>query len=183
MADGKYVVLARFDYETDQKMRELQENLREEGYIKAISEWPPHITIAAYENASIDEILHWTEDFSSKHSVLDVMLASIGIFPPGSEHTEMAVLFASPTQSKNLIEFYYAFHERLDEHCGNLGWWYSARFGNPVIHSTIGIFEIKKMQKALEIIFRQPMYYEAKIKVLEVYTYPMKLIRRFELRG
>lgn len=182
MADGKYVVLARFDDKTDQKLITLQASLRKEGYIKAISEWPPHITIAAYESAPIDEILHWTEDFSSKHSAFDIMLSSLGILPPGGEHTETAVLYASPTQTKQLIAFYYAFHEKLDEHCGNLGWFYSAKFGHPVMHSTIGIFEIKEMQKALEMIFTQPIFGLTKIIALEVYTYPMELIKRFELK-
>lgn len=180
MADNKYVVLARFDDKTDRKLRTLQASLCEEGYIKAISEWPPHITIAAYETAPIDEILHWTENFSSRHSEFDIMFVSLGILPPGGEHTETAVLYASPTQTKSLIDFYYSFHERLDEHCGNLGWFYSAKFGHPVMHSTIGIFEIKQMQKALEMIFKQPIGL-AKINALEVYTYPMELIQRFKL--
>lgn len=183
MMDKKYVVLARYDDVTDQKLTTLQANLREEGYIKAISEWPPHITIAAYESASIDEILHWTEDFSSKHSAFDIMLPSLGIFPPGGENSETAVLFAAPAQTIKLIEFYYAFHERLDEYCGNLGWLYSAKFGHPVMHSTIGMFEIKQMQKALEMILAQPLFGMAKIIALEVYTYPMELIQRYELCG
>ena len=181
MADTKYVVLARFDDITDQKIANLQANLRHEGYIKAIPDWPPHMTIAAYESASIDEILHWTDDFSSKHPVFEIMLHSLGILPPGGEHTETAVLFASPAQTRKLIEFYYAFHERLDEHCGDLGWFYSAKFGHPVMHSTIGIFEIRQMQKALEMILAQPLFGMAKIVALEVYTYPMELIRRYAL--
>lgn len=183
MTDRKYVVLARYDDITDQMLSALQANLRDEGYIQAISEWPPHITIAAYEIASIDEILQWTEDFSSKRSAFDICLRSLGILPPGGEHKETAVLFAAPTQTKRLIEFYYAFHERLDEYCGNLGWFYSVKFGHPVMHTTIGIFEIKRMQKALEIILAQPVFGLAKIIALEVYTYPMELIKRFELSG
>ncbi len=181
ISKGKHVVIARFDEKTDQKLITLQTSLRKEGYIKAISEWPPHITIAAYESAPLDEILQWTEDFSSKHSAFDIMLASLGIFPPRGEPAETAVLYASTTQSRQLIAFYYAFHEKLDEHCGNLGWFYSAKFGHPVMHSTIGVFKIKEMQKALEIIFTQPIFGLTKIVALEVYTYPMKLIRRFEL--
>ena len=183
MAERKYVVLARFDDITDQKLKALQANLRDEGYIQAISEWPPHMTIAAYESASIDEIMQWTEDFSSRHSAFDICLHSLGILPPGGEYAETVVLFASPTQTKKLIEFYYAFHERLDEHCGNLGWFYSAKFGHPVIHSTIGIFEIKQMQKAIEVILKQPVFGMARIIALEVYTYPMELIQRYELGG
>ena len=56
----------------------------------------------------------------------------------------------------------------------------SAEFGHPVMHSTIGIFKIKQMQKALEMIFKQPIVL-AKINALEVYTYPMELIQRFKL--
>lgn len=182
MADRKYVVIARFDDETEHKFIKLQESLIENGYSKAISEWPPHITIAAYESISINELLRWTKEFSSKQSVLGIMLSSLGIFPPGGEHTETAVLFASPTQTKKLIEFYYAFHERLDEYCGKLGWFYSAKFGHPVMHSTIGKFDIKQMQKALEIIFAQPIFGPVKINALEVYTYPMELIQRVELK-
>ncbi len=182
MASGKYVVLARFDDKTDQKRMTLQANLLKEGCIKAISEWPPHITIAAYESASIDEILHWTENFSSKHPAFDIVLSSLGIFPPQDKNNETVVLYASPTQTKQLIAFYYAFHEKLDEHCGNLGWYYSAKFGHPVIHSTIGIFKFKKLEKSLEIIFAQPIFGLTKIIALEVYTYPMELIRRFELK-
>ena len=80
-----------------------------------------------------------------------------------------------------MIDFYYAFHEKLDDYCGNLGWWYSAKFGYPSIHSTIGIFEVAQMQKAMEMIFEQQVFGLAKIVSLEVYTYPMELIERFDL--
>jgi len=92
------------------------------------------------------------------------------------------VLYASPAQSKNLIEFYYAFHEKLDEYCGKLGFWYSKKFGYPAIHSTIGIFEVMAMQKAIEIIFEHKIFGLAKINALEVYTYPMELIKRYDLK-
>jgi 2'-5' RNA ligase len=178
---ANYVVIARFDNETNEKLNTLRKHLCEEGYIKAISEWPPHITIAAYENVDIHALLQWTEEFSKKYLTFDVMLASLGVLPPGGERTETAVLYASPSQSIDLIEFYYAFHEKLDEHCGNLGWWYSKKFGYPAIHSTIGIFEVAQMQKAMELIFEQRIFGKAKIIALEVYTYPMELIERFDL--
>ena len=59
--------------------------------------------------------------------------------------------------------------------------WYSAKFGYPAIHSTIGIFEVAQMQKAMKMIFEQRIFGLAKIVSLEVYTYPMELIERFEL--
>lgn len=37
------------------------------------------------------------------------------------------------------------------------------------------------MQKALEIIFNERVFCETEITALELYTYPMRLIKRFEL--
>ena len=55
-------------------------------------------------------------------------------------------------------------------------------YGNPIMHSTIGIFDVASMQKALEIIFDEGVFGETKITALEIYTYPMRLIKRFELK-
>lgn len=181
MSTRNYVVIARFDNETTEKFNALQKQLYEAGYIKAISNWPPHITIAAYEGVDINLLLDWTEKFLEKYSVFDIMLSSLGVLPPGGEHTDTAVLYASPSQTKNLVEFYYDFHEKLDEYCANLGWLYSAKFGHPVIHSTIGILKVTQMQKAMEIVFENQIFGMTKIIALEVYTYPMELIKRFEL--
>lgn len=182
MNNKNYVVVARFDNEINEKLNTLRSHLYEDGYIKANSEWPPHITIAAYESVDIHALLQWTEEFSKKHPVFDVLLSSLGVLPPGGEHTETAVLFASPSPSRELIDFYYAFHEKLDEYCGNLGWMYSAKCVHPyAIHSTIGIFEVARMQRAMEMIFAHQICGMAQITALEIYTYPMELIQRFDL--
>ena len=182
MSSKNYCVLVRFDDKTTEKLNTLRTHLYNEGYTKAISEWPPHITIAAYENVDINTLLQWTKAFAKKHSAFDVSLSSLGVLPPGGEHAETAVLYAAPSQSKGLIDFYYAFHEILDDCCGNLGWWYSATFGYPAIHATIGMFEITQMQKAMEAVFEQQIFGKATIVALEVYTYPMELIERIALK-
>lgn len=176
-----YVVIARFDNETNEKMSTLHKHLCVEGCVETISEWPPHITLAAYESISISALLQWTERFTQKRSPFEVMFASVGILPPGGEHTNTVVLYASPSQSADLISFYYAFHEELDEYCGDLGWWYSKKCGYPVIHSTIGFVSVLSIQKTMELIFAHHIFCMAEINALEVYTYPMKLIKRFDL--
>jgi len=50
---ANYVVMVRFDEETDKKILRLQEKLIANGYQNAMNSWPPHITIAAYEG--VDE--------------------------------------------------------------------------------------------------------------------------------
>jgi hypothetical protein len=177
-----YVVVARFDNKTTDKLNVLRKLLYETGYMASVSEWPPHITIAAYEGDNINLLLTRTKEFSEKHPAFEIMLPSLGILPPGGEHPDTAVLYVSPAQTKKLIDFYYAFHEKLDEYCGKLGWLYSARFGHPVMHSTIGIFKVAQLQKAIEIIFENKIFGITKITALEVYTYPMELIKRFALK-
>ena len=182
MSRKNYAVIARFDHSTDEKLTKLTKHLLGYNDIDAYSEWPPHITLSAYEGVDIDTLLDWTGEFADKHSAFDISLSSLGVFPPGGQHTETAVLYVSPAQSRELIDFYYAFHERLDEFCGGLGWLYSAKFGYPAIHATIGIFKVAEMQGAMEEIFRAGIFGMAKITALEVYTYPMELIRRFDLK-
>lgn len=180
---ANYVVVAWFDDEMTEKLIALRKKLHNENHLKAISEWQPHITIAAYENVDIQALLQWTEAFAKAHSAFDISLSTLGVFPPYGEHTETAVLYASPSQSKSLVDFYYAFHEKLDDYCGKLGWLYSAKWGYPAIHSSIGVFEVSRIQKAMETIFVSQTFEKAKITALEVYTYPMELIHRFELNN
>jgi hypothetical protein len=54
---GNYVVVARFNDEATEKLNFLRRMLYEKGLLKEISEWEPHITIAAYENVDIAKLL------------------------------------------------------------------------------------------------------------------------------
>jgi len=181
MSKRNYVVIARFDDTTTQKLHDLRLQLRKKGIIDKPSEWPPHITIAAYEGVDIESLLQWTEDFTGRHAAFGIMLSALGVFPPRGKLSKTAVLYAAPSQSKELVDFYYAFHERLDEFCGDLGWLYSAKHGHPVMHSTIGSCGIRKLNKTAKMILSRQIFGNAKFTALEVYTYPMELIRRFDL--
>ena len=175
-----YVVLARFDEEKDNQINILRKLLVDEGY--SIPEWPPHITIAAYENFDEELLCNWTADFASKHTKQKVVLNSLSIFPPGGENAETAVLCLDPAHSKTFVDFYYDFHQKHEEYCTGIGWYNSISHNNPIIHATIGIIKVKEMQKAMELVFSQRIFGYAVINALEVYTYPMRLIERFGLQ-
>lgn len=181
MTMANYVAMVRFDETTDHKLLRLQEELKANGYQKAISEWPPHITIAAYEGADEQDLLQWAEEYTVRQYRFKVGLFALSILPPGGEHKETAVLCLNPSHSKTLVNFYYGFHEKFEDYCTGIGWYNSIRHGNPIMHSTIGVFDVTTMQKAQEIIFTSGVFCEAEISALELYTYPMRLIRRFEL--
>ena len=174
-----YVVLARFNEEKERQIMELRDRLVAEGY--SVPEWPPHITLAAYENIDEASLCEWTNSFCSSHTKIKVAIHSLNILPPGGKQNETAVLCFAPAHSKTFVDFYYAFHEKHEEYCTGIGWFNSIVHGNPVVHSTIGIFNVKELQKAMEIVFTCGIFGEAEITALEIYTYPMQLIRRYSL--
>ena len=178
---SNYVVIARFDEETDKKIISLRKQMVDAGY--SVPEWPPHITIAAYENFDGDLLCEWTSEFVSKQSEkIEIALYSMSILPPGGEHLETAVLCLDPAHSKPFVDFYYSFHEKHEEYCTGIGWYNSITHGNPIIHATIGIVQVKELQKAIELIVSSDVFGKTEITALEVYTYPMKLIQRFNLK-
>lgn len=177
---SNYVVIARFDDSTNVKIMDLQKTLTEAGY--SVQQWPPHITIAAYENFDEKLICDWTEQFCKTHYKLNVGLNSLSILPPGGEHSDTAVVCLAPAHSKAFVDFYYDFHAKHEEYCTGIGWFNSISHGNPSIHSTIGVVNINEMQETMKLIFQSGIFGEVEIVALEVYTYPMRLIHRYELK-
>ena len=99
----KYVVIARFDDDTNQKMLSLRDKLMSKGY--SVQEWPPHITLAAYENCDEESIKDWIRSFVKSYHEIEVGMNSITILPPSDEHTETAVLCFVPTHKKRFCRF------------------------------------------------------------------------------
>ena len=176
---SNYVVLARFGNQKDKEVMKLNTALSGAGYI--ISEWPFHITMAAYENLDINLLCEWTSEFALMHKKQKISFSSVSILPPGGEHTETAVLCLNPAHSKKFVDFYYDFHEKNEEYCTGIGSLNSIAEDQPIMHATIATVGIKEMQKALELIFSENVFGEAEMNALEIYTYPMKMVKRFAL--
>ena len=170
------IVLARFDEEKDSQIGILRKALSDVGY--SIPEWPFHITIAVYENIEKELLCNWTKEFASKHKKQKFIFNSLASFPPRGEQNEV-VLFLPPSHSKTFVDFYYDFHQQYEEYCTGIGWHNSITHDNPIFHATIGATNMKEMQKAMEIIFTHNIFGCAEINALEVYTYPMKLLKSF----
>lgn len=177
---GNYVVLARFNADAEKRMLDVRKQLTTNGF--EVPEWPPHITLAAYEHIQEEAVCAWTSLFSSRHKKQKIALSAMSVLPPGGEYTQTAVLCLEPAHSKAFVDFYYAFHQNLEEYCTGIGQYNSITHGNPIIHSTIATVKVHQLQKAQEIIFTQQVFGMAEIIALEVYTYPMRLIERFELK-
>lgn len=174
---SNYVIIARFDSATDQKLNKLRKSFTDAGY--SVPEWPVHITMAAYENMDEKLICDWTEGFCKNHKSVNVNLCSLGTFLPNENNS---VLYFAPTYSKTFVDFYYDFHQKYEEYCTGIGRYNSIKDDSPSIHCTIVEIATEDLQSAMELVFDSDCFRQAKITALEVYTYPMRIIKRFDLK-
>lgn len=175
---SQYVVLARFDKNTEEKLLNLRREMTNAGY--ASSEWPPHITLAAYEDLDAEALCDWTAEFVREHTRQKLAFGSVSLLPYAT-HRETAVLCLNPVHSKSFVDFYYAFHEKYESFCKGIGASSAVSEEKPVIHCTLGVMRITELQDALELVFKNDVFAQAEVTALEIYTYPMRLIKRFDL--
>ena len=174
---SNYVVIARFDNATDKKLNKLRKSFINTGY--SVPEWPVHITMAAYENIDEKLICNWTEEFCTNHKSVNVNLCSLGTFPPNKNSN---VLYLAPAYSKTFIDFYYDFHQKYEKYCTGIGRYNSIINDSPSIHCTVAEVNTVDLQNAMKLVFDSNCFGQAEITALEVYTYPMILIKRFSLK-
>lgn len=87
---NRYVVLARFDKNTEEKLIALRREMTNAGY--ASSEWPPHITLAAYEDLDAEALCDWTGEFVREHTRQKLTFGSVSLSAAVCTHRETAVL-------------------------------------------------------------------------------------------
>ena len=137
---NRYVVLARFDKNTEEKLIALRREMTNAGY--ASSEWPPHITLAAYEDLDAEALCDWTGKFVREHTRQKLAFGSVSLLPPYATHRETAVLCLNPVHAKPFVDFYYAFHEKYESFCKGIGSFSAVSEDKPVIHCTLSVVRI-----------------------------------------
>ena len=157
----------------------LRREMTNAGY--ASSEWPPHITLAAYEDLDAEALCDWTGEFVREHTRQKLAFGSVSLLPPYATHRETAVLCLNPVHAKPFVDFYYAFHEKYESFCKGIGSFSAVSEDKPVIHCTLSVVRITELQDALELVFQNDVFTQAEVTALEIYTYPMRLIKRFDL--
>ena len=86
-----------------------------------------------------------------------------------------------PVHAKPFVDFYYAFHEKYESFCKGIGSFSAVSEDKPVIHCTLSVVRVTELQDALELVFQNDVFTQAEVTALEIYTYPMRLIKRFDL--
>lgn len=179
----KHVVIARFDDAANAVLNEwkaMADKIQNTSYEDSAA-WPPHISIAAYEDVNISKLCDWVSEYTSKNPQIEVCFASLGVFAHGRQH-ETDVIYASPANSIEFTNFYYGFHSRLDEFAGEYGRNYTAKYKHPVFHSTITVCSNQDFNSVFDRLREEFHVIKGKITALEIYENPIKLICRYELR-
>lgn len=147
----------------------------------ASSEWPPHITLAAYEDLDAEALCDWNGEFVRRAHApkADVRLcepsAAVCHAPrnrravpePGARKAFCRFLLCVPRKIRVVLQR----HRQLLRRFG----------GQAVIHCTLSVVRITELQDALELVFQNDVFTQAEVTALEIYTYPMRLIKRFDL--
>lgn len=181
MNKNKLVVIARLDHVGNQilsDMKQIAHSLQHRLYANS-SDWPPHVTIAAYEGMDEKELCNYTSEFAATHSAFDITFQELRIFPR-AVGLETEVIYASPAPSATLSAFHRKFHARYDEYCGDYGW-QSAK-ADYTFHSTITICHTDDTCVIMDELRRQFVPFTAYITALEIYRNPCQFVSRFELK-
>jgi hypothetical protein len=144
-------------------------------------DWPPHITLACYENINLSLISDWTKEYTARYNSFEIYFSSLGIFCHNETCPDTDVIYLVPSFSRELTEFYYGFHDRYDEYYDDIGWSYSMKYGQPAFHSSISLCKISDFNKVFQYLYSNFVSFYAELVALELYTIPMKLVTRFEL--
>jgi hypothetical protein len=177
----RYCVIARFDEETDSlfsKWKAKAYSMQKSHY--ADKPWPPHMTIAAYEDIDETVLCSWTIEYVKNNHQQPIQFNSLGVYTHG-EAFDTDVIYVNPCSSLSLVDFYYRFHEKLDEYCGTLGFEYSSKCGNPIFHSTLSICDKNDFNNVFNYLRDNFIATSGRIVALEVYEIPFRLINSFEL--
>jgi hypothetical protein len=176
------VVVLRLDAETEAKQRALHRELSARSGVDFM-DYEPHITLAAYENPPLEEVLAWTETCAVRHAPFEVRFSSFGFFPSNEEASGRTVLHLAPAAAPALTALYYEVHTKLDEFCGELGWLYSMRYGHPAMHSTVHMLDAKSARAAAAYMLDEYSEIVGTAVAIEVHRWPMRLLARFPLGG
>ncbi|MBQ9151143.1 MAG: GNAT family N-acetyltransferase, partial [Clostridia bacterium] len=180
MSINKSVVIARLDPVGDGFFAGLKQtalSMQSRTYANS-ADWPPHITIAAYENMNEADLCAWTEACAEKFAPFSIHFDELRIFPR-PPHLETEVIYAAPAPSEELTALHYAFHARYDEFCGNYG--RQCARTDYTFHSTLTICHAEETSAVLDSLQREFRPTTARIVALEVYRNPCEFVARYEL--
>ena len=152
-------LMAQFDVETENKLKEIQNLLREEGFIgEQTPNLPNHITLGTFKSDTQIELIDKLKNICNNTSIIPVSFNNIGLFG-------LEVLFISPSISHELLNL----QQKFDSNYPNSFNW--------VAHVTMLIDNQDNIQKAIPIIANKFSTFTGYIESISLYVFfPSKFI-------
>lgn len=164
MKDKFLCVLAQYDMETEQRLKEIQKLLKSNGFTgKQTPDLPNHITLGSFDTSQEVLIKEKVKMASEKFHKFDIQLSNIGLFG-------LDVLFVAPSVNHELLDLQQYFnHDSAD----GLGW---------TAHTTMLIDDHKTILEALPLVADNFKSFTGKIESISLYEFwPTRFISEKEL--
>ena len=132
MEDSYLTAMVMFDERTERRIQALKAAACAEQ--QACDILPPHLTLGVYVGLSLPALQGWAAEFAARRQPVTVTFERVEIL--GSR-----VCYLYPAQSPALEGLHQDFHQRYDDHAGEVGRPYSLAAGRWVPHCTLLIEE------------------------------------------
>jgi len=153
MKDKFLCVMAQYDRETEQKLKEIQNLLKGNEFVgKQTPDLPNHITLGSFDISQEVLIKEKVKMVSEKFHKFDIKLSNIGLFG-------LDVLFIAPSVNHELLNLKEYFNHNFDD---ELGW---------TAHTTMLIDDHKTILRALPYVADNFKSFTGKIESISLYEF------------
>ncbi|WP_114166855.1 2'-5' RNA ligase family protein [Exiguobacterium sp. TNDT2] len=107
-----YGMIALFDEQTEKRIQEVWEGLKQEGitsYAYEVSNRQPHITLASYSSLNVEAYIELMDSYYQSKEVINLTFSTLGTF------IQSSALFLSPTISSGLRSLHLEHHRIFGE--------------------------------------------------------------------
>ena len=151
MKDKFLCVMAQYDMETEQKLKEIQKLLLDNGFVgKQTPNLPNHITLGSFDISQEELIKEKVKMISEKFHKFDIKLNNIGLFG-------LDVLFIAPMVNHELLDLQQYFNNDFGD---GMGW---------TAHTTLLIDDPKTILEALPLVADNFKSFSGKIESISLY--------------
>lgn len=179
----KYLVIARFDDDADALVCRMKAAAAagQKTLCSDSSDWPPHITLAAYEDVDIRALRAHVAKFAEHFPAVGITLDSLGVFGH-SDGDDTDAIYLAPSPTPAFCGLYWSLHSKFDDFCGDYGRAYTAGGAIP-FHCTLTVCRKDDFSGVFDSLRDGFKPITAQIRTIEIYENPKKPVAIYRLRG